>query len=77
MPNRKDKYVDMILFKETRNAQRKRYYGKTNNKYPSRSWTEDEDELVLAHSMTDTELSKAIERSVQAIQVRRCKLKKI
>lgn len=75
MPNRKEKYVDMEKFRKTRNAQRKRYYKKTS-KYGRRRWTEEEDKLVLAHDITDTELSNAIKRSVSAIQNRRYKLKK-
>jgi len=76
MPNRKEKYSDMERFSKTRNAQRKRYYAKTSYKYPKREWTIEEDKLVLAHIMTDMELSRLIERSVIAIQKRRCILKK-
>lgn len=59
MPNRKENYVDMEKFRETRNAQRKRYYAKTA-KYKSRRWTIEEDKKVLAHTVSDTELSSYI-----------------
>lgn len=37
-------------------------------------WTSAEDERVLAHDITDRELSAELGRSVQAIQVRRVRL---
>ena len=58
-----------------RNAGRQRNYAKTAL-YEPKEWTLEEDELVLAHSMSDRELSKRIKRSVQSIQIRRCRLKK-
>lgn len=48
MPNRKKSYRDMQLYKETTQAQNKRYYQKTA-KYPKRAWTPEEEELVLEH----------------------------
>lgn len=75
MPNRKYGYIDMTLYKQTRNAQRKRYYKKTA-RYERKFWTDEEDALVLKHDIPDMELSKKICRSVQAIQGRRHKLKK-
>lgn len=75
MPNRKKNYRDMQLYKETTQAQNKRYYQKTA-KYPKRAWTPEEEELVLEHDLTDNELSSKISRSVKAIQVRRAVLKK-
>ena len=76
MPNRKERYIDMLLYKETRNAQRKRYYNKTA-KYGRRNWTNEEDELVLLHEIPDMELSRKISRSVEAIQIRRSRLNKV
>ena len=76
MPNRKENYRDMRKFLITRNAQRKRYYDKTAIYEPS-SWTNDQDRLVLEHMITDSELSSLIGHSVRAIQIRRCRLKKI
>ena len=75
MPNRRKSYADMERYRTTTLAQKLRYYGKTAG-YESRSWIAEEDCLVLEHSITDTELSHKIERSVAAIQIRRCRLKK-
>lgn len=72
--NRKKEYKDMDKFKKTRNAQRKRYYKKTQL-YKRKCWNIKEDILVLKHEITDTELSYMIHRSVSAIQKRRCRLK--
>lgn len=67
---------DLETHREQRNEERKRYYGKTANKYEARAWTESEDQLVLKHLIPDIELSEKIGRSVSAIQNRRVKLKK-
>lgn len=74
MPNRKKKYRDMKKYARTWNAQKKRYYSKTAIYKPS-SWTPEQDELVLKHIFSDTELSFKIEHSVTAIQIRRSRLK--
>lgn len=75
MPNRKYAYANMQKFRKTTNAQKKRYYSKTEFYGPS-TWTVEQDKMVLEHLITDTELSKIIRHSVKAIQVRRCRLKK-
>ena len=75
MPNRKEHYSDMEKFKKTRNAQRQRYYSKTAI-YGHSQWTYEQDKMVLEHKITDTELSVIIGHSVNAIQKRRCRLKK-
>lgn len=41
---------------------------------PRRSYTEEEDELILAHTISDSELSAKIGRSVGAIRKRRYRL---
>lgn len=69
-------YKNKDKLRKTRNAQNKRYFSKTAI-YKPRRWTEIEDVIVLEHKNTDMEISKQIERSVKAIQVRRVKLKKI
>jgi len=69
-------YKDKDKLRKTRNAQNKRYFSKTAI-YKPRRWTEIEDVIVIEHKNTDTEISKQIERSVKAIQVRRVKLKKL
>lgn len=77
MPLFVHQYTNREHCREIRNAQRKRYYSKTLNiSQGRRRWTKEEDNLVLNSSLTDTELSKLIQRSVRSIQVRRCRLKK-
>jgi hypothetical protein len=61
----------------TRYRQRKRYYAKhrqnaTNGYQP---WTIHADRLVAAHEMRDVDIAASIGRSVEAIQMRRFKLK--
>ncbi len=75
MPNRKSGYRDMEKFVKTRNAQRQRYYNQTAIYKPS-YWTCEQDTMVLAHTIPDSELSAKIKHSVRAIQHRRHKLKK-
>ena len=43
-------------------------------KFPSRPYTEEEDQMILEHSIPDRELSDKISRSVGAIQKRRYRL---
>ena len=69
-------YKDKAKARSTRNAQRLRYYQKTQLYPGKRRWTLEEDKAVLEHSVTDTELSSIICRSVETIQVRRSMLKK-
>lgn len=73
---RASKYKDKEKLRKTRNAQNKRYFSKTAI-YKPRRWTDIEDVIVLEHKNTDMEISKQIGRSVEAIQVRRVRLKKI
>ena len=75
--NRKGLYKDMEKFRNTRNAQKRRYYGKTSNAKNSRKpWTEDEIDLIIEHNKTDTELAGILGRSVRAIQAKRPNVKK-
>ena len=74
MPNRKKDYTDLKKFAETRKKQKKRYYAKTAI-YKQKRWTSVEDNMVLEHNITDTELSQIIHHSVAAIQHRRYRLK--
>lgn len=76
MPLRKHQYKNMDKYHATRRAQIRRYLKRTGSgKYEPRSWTEDEDRRVIAHSIPDRELGKQIHRSVAAISGRRHKLK--
>lgn len=74
MPNFK-KYYSEEQYKRMRNEYRKKNYSQTA-KYKKRHWTINEDNAVLAQTMTDRELSDKISRSVQSIQIRRSRLKK-
>lgn len=74
---RKKFYKDMDKFRRTRNAQKHRYYGKTQNAANRcMSWTENELDAIMRKEKTDMEISAEIGRSVKAIQVMRCKMKK-
>lgn len=73
--NHRENYVDEKKWADACLRQKRRYYGKTAFRYPKRRWTCDEDRIILAHKNTDTELSIMLERSVAAIQKRRCVLK--
>lgn len=79
MPKSLKFYADTDKAKEYRNRQRKKNYGKSAalaiNK--SRPYTEEEKDLILEHAVSDFELAQMIGRSVQAIQIARCKLRKI
>lgn len=72
---RKKDYRDLQKWKNTARLQRKRYYAKTAL-YAPRPWTAKEEQLVLEHTIPDSELSPLIQRSVSAIQNKRHKLKK-
>lgn len=59
---------------EKRNEYRKRNYQQTQNAPNHRKpWTTKEIEYVLRHDLIDRELSKILGRSVQSIQVVRCR----
>ena len=74
---RKKFYKDLNKFRRTRNAQKHRYYGKTQNAANRcMSWTESELDAIMRKEKTDMEISAEIGRSVKAIQVMRCKMKK-
>lgn len=68
-------YKNLDRLRKTRKSQAKRYFAKTTI-YKPRRWTDVEDVIVLEHKKTDMDLSKLLQRSVKAIQVRRVKLKK-
>ena len=63
-------------FREYREKYKTKYRKETGSgQYDNRPWTEQEVEMILKHELSDRELSKELRRSVQAIQVKRCKLK--
>jgi len=69
-------YVDRERLVKTRNAQRNRYYRKTQGHKPRR-WSDEEIELILVSEKTDTQLAYELNRSVKSIQVKRSKTKKM
>lgn len=76
MPNRKENYRDMQRYHITRRQQIARWRKRGGSgKYPKRPWTDEEIKLVMAHQITDRELSHLIQRSVVAIQTKRFHLK--
>lgn len=63
-------------YPEKRNAERKKYYRKTQNARKSGDiWTDVEILMVKKHAIPDSELASKIGRSVQAIQIKRSRLK--
>jgi len=76
MPKCLKSYKDKEKAKAYVYRNRKRYYHKTAFIYEKRRWTTEEDKLVLTSKLTDTQLSEKIQRSVQAIQLRRLRLKR-
>lgn len=75
MPKRPKYCTSDEEFRKIRNESRRNNYRKTQSNGIRREWTKQEDKAVLAHNILDAELSKKIYRSVQAIQIRRCRLK--
>ena len=59
------------------NEQKKRNYKQTvrNAHNYKKQWTKEEEKMILDHNISDRELAEQLGRSVQAIQVRRSKLK--
>ena len=78
MPSRLKFYRDLEKLKEYRKRGRKSNYIKgrifSNGEY--RPYTNRECRLILAHKIFDRELARILKRSVQAIQIMRCRLKK-
>lgn len=72
---KKKGYADERKYKTAVKRQKQRYRAKTAFKYERRYWLPEEDALVLAHNIPDPELSEMISRSVQAIHIRRSRLK--
>lgn len=77
MPKCKQNYRDMEKYQNYSRRMKRTYYGKTKNSANSHQrWTVREIEIVMAHEMTDMEISKLIGRSVGSIQVARWRMQK-
>lgn len=75
MALRSKSYRDKDKLRKTMNAQRKRYYKQTQL-YTTKKWTDEEIDLILNSKMPDRELSDYLKRSMQSIQIKRCRLNK-
>jgi len=75
---RKSNYKDLTKWRETKRRQKRRYYGKTQNAKNSKMlWTQEDIKMIMNSTMTDSELSKLLGRSVASIQNKRYKQKKL
>lgn len=75
---RKSNYANDFKYYETKRKQSQRYRERTGSgKYPRKTWSEQDDRLVLAHKMSDRKLAKIMQRSANAIQKRRSRLRKM
>ena len=63
---------EIIAYK---NSIRKKNYDSTRKPSNNKQFTAEEDALIMAHRITDRELSDRIVRSCQSIQARRFKIK--
>ena len=69
-------YKDMDKWFEAKRRGRKKYYAATSNAINNRKlYTDEENAKILAHEISDRELSKEIGRSMKAIQHQRARLK--
>lgn len=75
MPYRKEKYQDLDKLRHTREQYNQRYYGETA-KYAPRQWREEEISLLFDDRLSDRQLSILLKRSMKAITVKRCKVRK-
>lgn len=77
MPKYIKNYKDKQKARATRNRERRKYYQKLDFGVNRKEiYTEDEKDLIKAHTMPDREIAKQLGRSVLAIQVYRSRLMK-
>ena len=70
----KKTYRDMDKYRKYRNAYKRRYRaGRDYSDGRRARWTENEIRIVMEHRMPNTEIARMLGRSVQAIQIKRCK----
>ena len=69
-------YKDPKKFIAHQNRCRKRNYEIGREGCQRHDWTQEEEQLLFCFNGTDRELAKKIGHSVQAIQIRRCRIKK-
>lgn len=77
MPKCKKRYKDMDKYREYVKRNNRKYYRKNNFADSKRKvFTSEEIKLILDHDMTDAELAQKLKRSIQSIQIKRCRLNK-
>lgn len=75
--NRPKEYKNKEKWRKTKREQQRRDYG--SRAFAPRHheiWSEGEKEMVWAHEISDAKLSAIIGRSIGAIQMMRCKMRK-
>ena len=76
MGGRKELYKDLNKYKQNRDRYKKKYYKNGSTNCEKHNWIPEEDKLLFDSILTDKELSKVIHHSVEAIQIRRSRLRK-
>lgn len=72
MSYRKKDYADIEKWRNTVTTYNRKYYQATSNARNSyKKWTQEEDRIVLEHTIPDREISKLLGRSMKAIAQRR------
>lgn len=74
---KREQYKTKESYDRQKRIGRQRYYDKTSNLYPRSYFTDNEDSMILAHDVTDYELSRMIRHSVKSIQSRRGRLNRM
>lgn len=75
MPSSKIDYKDLDKYAEYMNRNKKKNYAKGNVDCKQHNWTVEEVNLIMESKLTDRELSKIINHSVQAIQIQRSRVR--
>lgn len=76
MSNRRALYRDLERAQATVAAQKTRWRQRTGSGTRGRRpWTQEEDRAVILHDQPDSELAMLLDRSAQAIQIRRWRLR--
>lgn len=73
MPSSIKKFKDKEKARLYRNRQRKNNY-KTTQTGERKSWTQGEEDLLFCSGYSDRELAQILDCSVQAIQIKRCRV---
>lgn len=63
-------------YRERKRIERHRYYARTTHKYPPHPWTDEEEKMIMEHTVPDSALSDQLGRSVKSIQEKRRKIRR-